>query len=261
MRKRAIDTAIVIAGACAIVTSLSATGQAPAGGALPRTTDGHPDRQGYWYGGPVNASHSIEEGCCDPIHARMQSRGPDRLGLPEQLIIDPPDGRIPAQLPRGHRWRQLCLPGQLGAHVSAERSCGVRAAGTCRNTGAALDDARPRPWVAVERFETRCISVDQLAHRQSLHRSSGRSADGPAAAARPCKCSEAASQVAEALRTRQRPAARSAPNRRLQRTDGPPGGRPELGELRHREPAARCAALHRRWLLSHFGGGGGRLGA
>ena len=62
---------------------------------LPRTADGHPDMQGYWDGGPANASHSIEDGCCDAIHARMQSRGPERLGLPFQLIVDPPDGRIP----------------------------------------------------------------------------------------------------------------------------------------------------------------------
>ena len=64
---------------------------------LPRTADGRPDLQGYWDGGPVNASHSIEDGCCDPVHAKMQSRGPDRLGLPYQLIVDPPDGRIPYQ--------------------------------------------------------------------------------------------------------------------------------------------------------------------
>ena len=63
----------------------------------PRTPDGHPDMQGYWDGGPVNASHSIEDGCCDPIHAKMQSRGPERLGLPEPLIVDPQDGRIPYQ--------------------------------------------------------------------------------------------------------------------------------------------------------------------
>ena len=61
----------------------------------PRTPDGHPDMQGYWDGGPANASHSIEDGCCDPIHARMQSRGPERLGVREPLIVDPPDGRIP----------------------------------------------------------------------------------------------------------------------------------------------------------------------
>ena len=63
----------------------------------PRTPDGHPDMQGYWDGGPVNASHSIEDGCCDPIHAKMQSRGPERLGLREPLIVDPQDGRIPYQ--------------------------------------------------------------------------------------------------------------------------------------------------------------------
>ena len=43
------------------------------------------------------ASHSIEDGCCDPIHAKMQSRGPERLGLREPLIVDPQDGRIPYQ--------------------------------------------------------------------------------------------------------------------------------------------------------------------
>ena len=64
---------------------------------LPRTADGRPDLQGYWDGGPVNASHSIEDGCCDAVHAKMQSRGPDRLGLPYQLIVDPPNGRIPYQ--------------------------------------------------------------------------------------------------------------------------------------------------------------------
>ena len=70
--------------------------QAPAW-APPRTPQGHPDLQGYWDGGPANASHSIEDGCCDAIHARMQSRGPERLGLPDQLIIDPPNGRLPYQ--------------------------------------------------------------------------------------------------------------------------------------------------------------------
>ena len=63
----------------------------------PCTPDGHPDMQGYWHGGPANASHSVEDGCCDPIHAKMQSRGPDRLGLREPVIVDPPDGRIPYQ--------------------------------------------------------------------------------------------------------------------------------------------------------------------
>ena len=80
-----------------IPTSSRAQEPQSASANLPRTPDGHPDLQGYWDGGPANASHSIEEGCCDPIHAKMQSRGPDRLGLAEQLIVDPPDGRIPYQ--------------------------------------------------------------------------------------------------------------------------------------------------------------------
>ena len=95
MSSRVIRTVLALAAVLA-VASLSAAGQEPSG-ALPRNADGHPDLQGYWRGGPVNASHSIEDGCCDPIHARMQSRGPERLGLPFQLITDPPDGRIPYQ--------------------------------------------------------------------------------------------------------------------------------------------------------------------
>ena len=86
--------------ASAVLAALSAGGSGglpTAAQELPRTADGHPDLQGYWDGGPANASHSIEDGCCDAIHARMQSRGPDRLGLPEQILIDPPDGRIPYQ--------------------------------------------------------------------------------------------------------------------------------------------------------------------
>ena len=88
---------IAFAAALAALSAGGTGGLPTAAQELPRTADGHPDLQGYWDGGPVNASHSIEDGCCDAIHARMQSRGPDRLGLPEQLIIDPPDGRLPYQ--------------------------------------------------------------------------------------------------------------------------------------------------------------------
>ena len=93
---------------------------------LPRTADGHPDMQGYWDGGPANASHSIEDGCCDPVHAKMQGRGPDRLGLPEPLIVDPPDGRIPYQ-PWAARKRTEHLinmetPTKL-AHIDPEDRC------------------------------------------------------------------------------------------------------------------------------------------
>ena len=91
-----------------------------------RTAAGRPDLQGYWDGGPANASHSIEDGCCDPIHARMQSRGPERLGLPRQLIVDPPDGRIPYQPWAAARRTELLYdmetPTEL-AHIDPEDRC------------------------------------------------------------------------------------------------------------------------------------------
>ena len=99
-------TAMAAVAAVLALAPISAAGQpavasaAPAAAQTwnpPRTPDGHPDMQGYWDGGPANASHSIEDGCCDPIHAKMQGRGPERLGLPEPLIVDPSDGRIPYQ--------------------------------------------------------------------------------------------------------------------------------------------------------------------
>ncbi len=93
---------------------------------LRRTVEGRPDLEGYWHGGPANASHSIEEGCCDPIHARMQSRGPERLGLPEAVIIDPPDGRIPYQAWAAERRLEMLYemetPTQL-AHIDPEDRC------------------------------------------------------------------------------------------------------------------------------------------
>ncbi len=93
---------------------------------LPRTADGRPDLQGYWDGGPVNASHSVEDGCCDAIHSRMQSRGPDRLGLPEQVVIDPPDGRIPYQPWAAERRTEMLYdmetPTEL-AHIDPEDRC------------------------------------------------------------------------------------------------------------------------------------------
>lgn len=62
-----------------------------------RTPDGQPDIQGQWQGGPGNAGHSLEEGCCEPEHNRMQSRSADNIGLAKQVIIDPADGKIPFQ--------------------------------------------------------------------------------------------------------------------------------------------------------------------
>ena len=99
MKKRSIGELLTLALVFAIAGVLvrPAVGQ-PAGAPTwtpPLTEDGRPDLQGYWHGGPANASHSIEEGCCDAIHARMQSRGPERLGLAEPLIVDPGDGWLP----------------------------------------------------------------------------------------------------------------------------------------------------------------------
>ena len=108
--------------------SETAEGQSGGGPAaeLPRTADGRPDMQGYWDGGPVNASHSIEEGCCDAIHARMQGRGPERLGLPEPMIVDPPDGRIPYRPWAAEKRRELLFdmetPTEL-AHIDPEDRC------------------------------------------------------------------------------------------------------------------------------------------
>ena len=116
-------------GAAALLAALTAagTGGMPAAAQeLPRQADGRPDLQGYWDVGPVNASHSVEDGCCDAIHSRMQSRGPERLGLPEQVVIDPPDGRIPYQPWAAERRTEMLYdmetPTEL-AHIDPEDRC------------------------------------------------------------------------------------------------------------------------------------------
>ena len=142
MQRRAVRT-IVATGAVMTAVGLAtpASGQPVVHGVLPaaasqtsaappwtppRTPDGHPDLQGYWHGGPANASHSIEEGCCDAIHARMQSRGPDQLGLPEPMIVDPADGWIPYQPWAAARRTELLYstetPTEL-AHIDPEDRC------------------------------------------------------------------------------------------------------------------------------------------
>ena len=116
--------------ATALILSVSLVPAAAAGQEAewspPRTAAGHPDLQGYWDGGPANASHSIEDGCCDAIHARMQSRGPERLGLPQQIIIDPPDGRIPYQAWAAERRTEMLYdmetPTEL-EHIDPEDRC------------------------------------------------------------------------------------------------------------------------------------------
>ncbi len=120
---RAMTAVMVMVAVAAILTAAPGAAQTwnP-----PRTPDGHPDMQGYWDGGPVNASHSIEDGCCDPIHSKMQGRGPERLGLPQPLIIDPPDGRIPYQpwaaARRTEHLFDMETPTKL-AHIEPEDRC------------------------------------------------------------------------------------------------------------------------------------------
>ena len=113
----------------AVLAALAAagTGRQPAAAQeLPRTADGRPDLQGYWDGGPLNASHSVEDGCCDAVHSQMQSRGPERLGLPVQIVIDPPDGRIPYQQWAAERRTEMLYdmetPTEL-AHIDPEDRC------------------------------------------------------------------------------------------------------------------------------------------
>ena len=125
IRSVAMTAAVLTVAMVVLAAPQPAAGQGPA--TTPsRTPDGHPDLQGYWLGGPANASHSVEEGCCDPIHARMQNRGPERLGLPEQLIVDPPDGRIPYQPWAAEKRTELLFdmetPTDLG-HIDPEDRC------------------------------------------------------------------------------------------------------------------------------------------
>ena len=82
------------------VVAVSWLAPAPAAGQTwtpGRTPDGQPDIQGTWQGGPGNAGHSLEEGCCEVEHNRMQNRNPANIGLPYQVIVEPRDGKIPFQ--------------------------------------------------------------------------------------------------------------------------------------------------------------------
>src|SRR5262245_60210409 len=57
--------------ALALVVTIAVVVPVPAAGQSwnpPRTADGQPDIQGIWEGGPGNAGHSLEEGCCEPEH-------------------------------------------------------------------------------------------------------------------------------------------------------------------------------------------------
>lgn len=92
----------------------------------PRTPDGQPDMQGIWTGAPDGASHSLEEGCCEPAHVKMQRRTADRIGLREPLIVDPPDGKIPYQpwaaAKRNENLINIETPTKL-EHIDTEDRC------------------------------------------------------------------------------------------------------------------------------------------
>jgi hypothetical protein len=96
-----------------------------------RTADGQPDIQGIWQGGAgsANAGHSLEEGCCEGAHNRMQGRAANNIGLAKQVIIDPPNGRIPFQpwavAKRTEHLINLESPTEV-QHIEPEDRCSVQ---------------------------------------------------------------------------------------------------------------------------------------
>lgn len=96
MRKRFSRSVLVPGFIAAIAWLVPAPGNAQTWNP-PRTPDGQPDIQGVWQGGPGNAGHSLEEGCCEVEHNRMQNRNPNNIGLPYQVIVEPKDGKVPFQ--------------------------------------------------------------------------------------------------------------------------------------------------------------------
>jgi hypothetical protein len=115
----------------AIVVTIALWAPVPAAGQSwtpPRTPDGQPDIQGVWQGGPGNAGHSLEEGCCEPEHNKMQNRAASNIGLERQVIVDPPNGKIPfqpwaADIRRQHLMN-LHTPTEL-QHIEPEDRCMV----------------------------------------------------------------------------------------------------------------------------------------
>jgi hypothetical protein len=97
----------------------------------PRTSDGQPAIQGLWEAGPGanNAGHSLEEGCCEPEHNRMQNRAPENIGLRQQIIIEPSNGRIPfqpwAEAKRREHLINLDAPTEL-QHIEPEDRCSLQ---------------------------------------------------------------------------------------------------------------------------------------
>ncbi|MBI4887535.1 MAG: hypothetical protein HY824_10605 [Acidobacteria bacterium] len=136
-----------------------------------RTPDGQPDIQGFWEAGPGanNAGHSLEEGCCEPEHNRMQNRAADNIGLRQQIVIDPPDGRIPFQAWAAARRREhlinLDAPTAL-EHIEPEDRCSLQ--GVPRSNLRGPMQILQRPGQVVILYEwvhaSRVIPVDGRPH-------------------------------------------------------------------------------------------------
>lgn len=128
MGLRAPYAAVAAAACAALLWATPAAAQSRTG---PRTPDGQPDIQGLWEAGPGanNAGHSLEEGCCEPEHNRMQNRAAENIGLRQQIIIDPKNGRIPFQPWAAAKRREhlinLDAPTEL-QHIEPEDRCSLQ---------------------------------------------------------------------------------------------------------------------------------------
>ncbi|MBI3047246.1 MAG: hypothetical protein HYY76_02950 [Acidobacteria bacterium] len=128
MSRRSFCTTPALAALFALAWVAEAGAQGWTG---PRTPDGQPDIQGIWEAGPGanNAGHSLEEGCCDAEHNRMQNRRADNIGLRQQIIVDPPNGRIPFQPWAAARRQEhlinLDAPTEL-QHIEPEDRCSLQ---------------------------------------------------------------------------------------------------------------------------------------
>lgn len=128
MNRRSSCAALALAALAVVVWTTPAAAQGWTG---PRTPDGQPDIQGIWEAGPGanNAGHSLEEGCCDAEHNRMQNRAADNIGLRQQIVIEPSNGRIPFQSWAAARRREHLInvdaPTEL-QHIEPEDRCSLQ---------------------------------------------------------------------------------------------------------------------------------------
>ena len=123
---RIVRWAVPAAFWCIAAVSAGAQGWTPS-----RLSDGQPDIQGYWEAGPGanNAGHSLEEGCCEAEHNRMQNRAKDNIGLRQQIVIEPADGRIPFQPWAAEKRREhlvnIDAPTEV-QHIEPEDRCSLQ---------------------------------------------------------------------------------------------------------------------------------------